>query len=645
LDSIGGWLIIPQTVYVHAEIERLLRDLRKTLDGTDTPLVFGNSERQQFEERIFAALEQPIEGSYVCTKLSDVCKDVASQLDVPVLLSHKKLEEAGVSPDAPITCEFPPAPSAIQLARILQPLDLTIDVRGEALGITTPEDAEGSVFPRVYDARPLLEPGICLPGMNEGRYLVDLIESQVRQTSWDNVGGPGAVDLYRGLLVVSQTLERQNEVATFLNELRRATLLYRGRSVPPDAPDLAKQRILAALDRPITLDHENVPLREVARSLARQLEIPVRVAEKHLVDLHNVAAQATRCHFPLAAARVQLDRLCDLFKLDYEIRDGALILTDRQAADFTTHVYDARSLIREPDGLLINDLPSGRQAMRDILDWALADTVKRHTSQDEWSEYGGPGSADCLGGMLIVTQTRRMHERVEALLDMLHDAAVGRKETPDPPGEQMAASDLEIDRRLERETELHLNAETVGQAREQMEKQLQMPVFLHPLALTAEERFESPWVLDLPAAPVWRQLERVEELRMVGRPRVRDGYIVLLWSESVHSSVSTRCYDIAWLRAALPALFGPAQPLPELIHQPRTFDEYEALQAIVERNAAVGVITPARDTLIISTTHAGHREVRELLSKLKAYVAAHPTPPQNAAALLDELAVWLEMPR
>jgi hypothetical protein len=584
LEAICGWLIIPQTAEVHAQIERLLSDLRNTPGSEDTPL-FSSRERRQFEERVFAALERPIAGSYAGTKLKDVCDDVASQLGVPVLIFSKKLAEAGVPADATITCEFPPAPAAIQLARILEPQELAIVVRGEALGITTPEDAEGSVFPRVYDVRPLIEPGVSLPGMSEGRCLLNLVESHVTPESWDLVGGAGAVDLFRGLLVVSQSLERHGELERFLGELRRATALRNNKpAAPPANSDPAQERVLAALDREITLDHDEAPLAEVIKSLARQLEIPACVDEKRLDETKNWAVYYTTCHLPLAAARVQLERLCDLFELEWEIRHDLLTFTARGSGRLYTRVYDVRPLVAERDGLFINDLASGRRATREGIDYALLWTVKSRVSPDDWSDFRGAGNVHCLGGTLIVTQSRRVHAELTQFLAQLSNATAHRFEID--PADSAAATwpDAVI------------------------------------ASLLASETAGTP------------DAERIRELS---------------------DRVSPRCYDILFLRRELPALF-PSRPIfPWKDYLPGEFEEYNVLIGLIEeslRQKPRGIhdrptITAARNILISSQTAAGHRQLREVLSKLKGYVAAHPTPPQNAAALLDELAAWLELPR
>lgn len=51
--------------------------------------------------------------------------------------------------------------------------------------------------------------------------LIDVITTTIKPTSWDIVGGPGAISEYRGVLVVSQTAEVHREIPKLLDKLRK----------------------------------------------------------------------------------------------------------------------------------------------------------------------------------------------------------------------------------------------------------------------------------------------------------------------------------------------------------------------------------------------------------------------------------------
>ena len=52
--------------------------------------------------------------------------------------------------------------------------------------------------------------------------LIELITSTVKPDSWDDVGGPGAIDAYNGLFVVSQTAKVHEQVEHVFDMLRKA---------------------------------------------------------------------------------------------------------------------------------------------------------------------------------------------------------------------------------------------------------------------------------------------------------------------------------------------------------------------------------------------------------------------------------------
>jgi hypothetical protein len=52
--------------------------------------------------------------------------------------------------------------------------------------------------------------------------LIELITATVKPDTWDDVGGPGAIDAYNGLFVVSQTAKVHEQVEQVLDMLRKA---------------------------------------------------------------------------------------------------------------------------------------------------------------------------------------------------------------------------------------------------------------------------------------------------------------------------------------------------------------------------------------------------------------------------------------
>lgn len=58
--------------------------------------------------------------------------------------------------------------------------------------------------------------------------LIDLVTEHIRTDTWNNVGGPGSISEYHGLIVISQTCHIHDEVERFFDMLREAAGLPAG---------------------------------------------------------------------------------------------------------------------------------------------------------------------------------------------------------------------------------------------------------------------------------------------------------------------------------------------------------------------------------------------------------------------------------
>ena len=161
--------------------------------------------------------------------LHQVLTGLSRQFQVQMVLAHKKLEEASVSPDTPVTKKLEDLSLESILRLVLSDLELTFTIRNEVLVITTPEDAESQLITRVYPVLDLLPRSEAIvkrtqPGETAFNPLIDLIVGTIQPDSWRDVGGPGAIDLNEKVaaLVVSQTRDVHRSVEGLLAALRRA---------------------------------------------------------------------------------------------------------------------------------------------------------------------------------------------------------------------------------------------------------------------------------------------------------------------------------------------------------------------------------------------------------------------------------------
>lgn len=223
------------------------------------------AEGKTLEERL------EVKGTLVAVEapLGDLPEILSSALDAPVAMSLKKLEEAGINHMVPVSYRLRNIKLKTGLKVLLGELGLTYMIQDDALVITTPEDAGSHLHIRVYDCRDLCKlaspvkkpPAVAQPRLwgrgagdkvhaaseaatpaeaqpaepkpapmeevgPEGGYtirdLVELLGTNAHPDSWENVGGPGSIKEFKGLVVITQTDEVHAEVEKLLNLLHKA---------------------------------------------------------------------------------------------------------------------------------------------------------------------------------------------------------------------------------------------------------------------------------------------------------------------------------------------------------------------------------------------------------------------------------------
>jgi hypothetical protein len=203
-------------------------------------------------------LKQRIDVDVVEMPLKDVCQMLSERTGIQIFLQLKKLEEASVSADTPITKTFKQVRLSTVLELMLKDLELTYVEKDGLLLITTPEDAEATMEIRVYDCRDILAMAAPVgadklvvpaarpaePKSNTGfdpfsrlktesnrpisehdlkaMQLRSLVEANVDADSWRSVGGPGEISEFNGLIVVTQTAQTHEKVERLLDMLRQA---------------------------------------------------------------------------------------------------------------------------------------------------------------------------------------------------------------------------------------------------------------------------------------------------------------------------------------------------------------------------------------------------------------------------------------
>ena len=202
-------------------------------------------------------LNQRVDAEFLETPLTDVLDFLAIQSDVQFYVSRKRLEEAGVAPDSLVTKTLKRVRLSTLLELILGELGLVYVEKDDFLVITTILDADATMEVRVYDCRDLLTmpgplpekkaeaavaaaPAVPAAGMGgiagagfgeepplteherRAQRLMDIITTAVDPSQWQEVGGPGTIGEYHGLIVVSQSSRTHAKTEKVLDMLRQA---------------------------------------------------------------------------------------------------------------------------------------------------------------------------------------------------------------------------------------------------------------------------------------------------------------------------------------------------------------------------------------------------------------------------------------
>lgn len=177
--------------------------------------------------------------------LSEAIDYLKARHEIEIQLDFKALEETGASTDTPIPHEIKGLTLRSLLRLILTNLDLTYVVGDGYLLITSQAEAENMLSSKVYPVQDLValdsefRPPLKAGDRTEADFtsLIELISGTVARTTWDEVGGRGAMKAFpqSQAIAVSQSDEVHEEIALLLASLRRTRDEQLAAAKPVDA--------------------------------------------------------------------------------------------------------------------------------------------------------------------------------------------------------------------------------------------------------------------------------------------------------------------------------------------------------------------------------------------------------------------------
>lgn len=189
----------------------------------------------------------------------------------------------------------------------------------------------------------------------------------------------------------------------------------------------ATKRIEQALAGPLLSsgwDFVDQPLKDIVNLLRDEYRIPIQLNTLALEEAGIDSSQKTTISLRGVSLSSALRLMLKQHQLTYIIQDEVLMITTKEDAekDLILCVYDARKVLADANDKNIKE---------------LVETITDCVSTDTWSQNGG-GQAEIktlAPGVLIVSQTRAVHEEIQALLATIRRVTQGRAvETKPEPG-------------------------------------------------------------------------------------------------------------------------------------------------------------------------------------------------------------------
>jgi hypothetical protein len=184
----------------------------------------GNAAHREAEHRILRAFDR--RDSFVIEDMpfTTFVQLLRDRFDINVLIDKKALDDFGIDTATPVSIQLRSATLESAVNVVLESLELTWTIQHEALQITTPEEAEARLETRLYPVRDLVLIELERTVDADFDSLIELITSAIHPDTWDEVGGPGAIESeYASMsLVISQTWSVHRQLDQLLTSLRTA---------------------------------------------------------------------------------------------------------------------------------------------------------------------------------------------------------------------------------------------------------------------------------------------------------------------------------------------------------------------------------------------------------------------------------------
>jgi hypothetical protein len=596
--AVPGALVVVQTPAIHRQLRQFLDGLAglEQLPDSLEPRVLLWQCDAAARQKLQSALDRSASIACFQRPFRAVVEQIAEEHGIAIAIDADRLEESGVSLEQPVTLELKDVSLRSLLRHLLHMLELALIDRGDALVITTPEQAEEHLQVVAYPVHDL----VWTDGLADFDSLIELITTNVSPQSWSEGNNNFTSTLGSAWLILPQTTEVQVEIQSILTRLRAGVAAGGEPAVAGSEPEAAAHdRIRAALRRPTPLDFDQTPLRQVFERLAAELHIQILLDERLLREAGVSIDEPITWHEPAIPLGSQLYWMLRELDLMWTIRDECLVITTTAETEWkhATQIYDVRNLA-DPD----LGLPGGLETVQTLIEKLVPDSLSAHRGWREVTEFQG---------LLVVSDAPAVHDAMERLLVALETHCRQRSPAPGNQPWVVPVDPSPAAERIERILGERINVDYCG---------LPLVEVLRDLAYRLElpVAFDQPALMDVEG---YNFLEPVS-ISAHGRPLVEILDELLAPTQydfDIRGDVLFFTFKVRRSDAALQTRFyrvNDLLPGYDRSEVARLCDSLVAVQPSYwsEQQGGPGVVLPAgRDWLAVSAPWRKHQEVAEWL--------------------------------
>jgi hypothetical protein len=367
--------------------------------GEDAPRKAAASARGG-QPAIDRLLDEPTELEFIETPLRDVVNYLCDRHGTGILIDTRALEDAGVTPDTPITWNLRGISLRSALNLMLDELELAWLVRRDVLTITTADAARAETIHRVYNVSELMDETSDPPF--DAAAIAALTRTMVDAAGCGPAGFGNISHAGQSLLVTHNRFAHEL-ITRMLAELKGARTREFDESVRRAS---GNRKAFVALTEPSDLDFTETPLSDIVDYLSDLHRLGIQIRNKALEDAGTTSDTPITANIRALSLQDTLETILDELDLTWLVRNETLQITTKEQADgeLCVRVYDIADLL--------GPAHESKKLIQAIVELPVI-------AEQESSNDGSRGAIRAVPGALVICQSELTHREIEGLLNNL----------------------------------------------------------------------------------------------------------------------------------------------------------------------------------------------------------------------------------